>query len=106
MANNSTNYEITMDNTMDNTGAINNINNETTNNFNISNNQLKTNSYTLNAIKKYRAKNADKVKEYNKIYHLRKKDELKKINPYLDYTKQQLFDKIFALEAEIKELKI
>jgi hypothetical protein len=67
--------------------------------------QLKTNSYTLNAIKRYRAKNADKVKEYNKIYHLKKKDELKKINPYLDYTKQQLFDKIFALEAEIKELK-
>ena len=31
--------------------------------------QLKTNSYTLNAIKRYRAKNADKVKEYNKIYN-------------------------------------
>ena len=67
--------------------------------------QLKTNSYTLNAIKKYRAKNADKVKEYNKIYRMKKKEEIKKINPYLDYTKQQLFDKIFALEAEIKELK-
>jgi len=100
MANNSTNYKIKMD------SAINNIINEPTADFNISNNQLKTNTYTLNAIKKYRAKNADKVREYNKIYHLRKKDELKKINPYLDYTKQQLFDKIFALEAEIKELKI
>jgi len=35
--------------------------------------QLKTNSYTLNAIKRYRAKNADKVKEYNKIYRMKKK---------------------------------
>jgi len=67
--------------------------------------QLKTNSYTLNAIKKYRAKNADKVKEYNKIYRMKKKEEIKKINPYLDYTKQQLFDKIFALEEEMKKLR-
>lgn len=89
---------IAIDTNVENKSNIQEIGNDTEK-------QLKTNSYTLNAIKRYRAKNADKVKEYNKIYHLRKKDELKKINPYLDYTKQQLFDKIFALEAEIKELK-
>ena len=66
--------------------------------------KLKTNPYTLNAIKKYREKNAEKMKEYNKQYHQRKKEELKKINPYLDYTKQQLFDKIFELENKIREL--
>ena len=68
--------------------------------------KLKTNPYTLNAIKKYRAKNAEKMKEYNKQYHQRKKEELKKINPYLDYTKQQLFDKIFELENKIRELSL
>lgn len=67
--------------------------------------QLKTNSYTLNAIKKYRAKNADKVKEYNKIYHLKKKAEKHCANPYIKLTKTQLYDKIFELEAKIKELE-
>ena len=65
---------------------------------------LKTNTYTLNAIKKYRAKNNDKIKEYNKQYRMKKKDELKITNPYLDYSKQQLFEKIFELENKLKEL--
>lgn len=65
---------------------------------------FKTHSYTLNAIRKYREKNVDKIKDYNKKYNQRKKEELKKQNPYIDYTKQQLYDKIFELEIKIKEL--
>jgi hypothetical protein len=96
---------------IDNDNIANNVNNvvDNSNIQEIGNNaekQLKTDSYTLNAIKKYRAKNADKVKEYNKIYHQKKKAEKHCANPYIKLTKTQLYDKIFALEAKIKELEI
>ena len=68
--------------------------------------QLKTNGYTLNAVKKYRLKNADKVKEYNQLYIKKKKDEKKKQNPYIDLNKKQLYEKIFELENKIKELEL
>ena len=67
--------------------------------------QLKTNDYTLNAVKRYRLKNADKVKEYNQLYIKKKKEEKKIQNPYIDLNKTQLYDKIFELEKKIKELE-
>ena len=39
--------------------------------------QLKTNDYTLNAVKRYRLKNAEKVKEYNQLYIKKKKKKRK-----------------------------
>jgi hypothetical protein len=68
--------------------------------------QLKTNDYTLNAVKKYRLKNADKVKEYNQLYIKKKKEEKKKQNPYIDFNKKQLYEKIFELEKKIKDLEL
>ena len=67
--------------------------------------KLKTAIYTLNAVKKYRLKNASKVLEYSKEYNKKKKEEKKKINPYIDFTKKELFDKLFELENKIKELE-
>ena len=58
--------------------------------------QLKTNAYTLNAVKRYRLKNAEKVKEYNQLY-IKKKKEEKKI---------QIYEKIFELEKKIKDLEL
>ena len=68
--------------------------------------KLKTNDYTLNAVKKYRLKNAEKVKEYNQLYIKKKKDEKKTQNPYIDFKKTQLYEKIFELEKKIKELEL
>ena len=39
--------------------------------------QLKTNDYTLNAVKRYRLKNADKMKEYHKQYYKDNKEAIK-----------------------------
>lgn len=64
--------------------------------------QIKTDEYTLNAIKRYRAKNSDKMKEYNKQYHLKKKEEKHQANPYIKLTKTQLYEKIFELENKLK----
>ena len=68
--------------------------------------QLKTNDYTLNAVKRYRLKNAEKVKEYNQLYIKKKKEEKKIQNPYIDFNKIQLYEKIFELEKKIKELEL
>ena len=68
--------------------------------------QLKTNDYTLNAVKKYRLKNAEKVKEYNQLYIKKKKEEKKQQNPYIDLNKKQLYEKIFELENKIKDLEL
>ena len=68
--------------------------------------QLKTNDYTLNAVKRYRLKNAEKVKEYNQLYIKKKKEEKKIQNPYIDFNKTQLYEKIFELEKKIKELEL
>ena len=86
------------------------INNTSIENLNIENKndtkKLKTAIYTLNAVKKYRLKNADKMQEYSKLYTQKKKEEKRKINPYIDFTKKELFNKIFELENKIKELNI
>ena len=83
--------------------------NTSTENLNIEhkddNKKFKTAIYTLNAVKKYRLKNASKVLEYSKEYNKRKKEEKKKINPYIDFTKKELFNKIIELENKIKELE-
>lgn len=65
---------------------------------------LKTDLCTLNAVKRYRLKNADKIKEYREQYNRKKKEDKLKENPYLEYTRQQLFNKIFELDKEKIEL--
>ena len=79
--------------------------NTSTENLNIEhkddNKKFKTAIYTLNAVKKYRLKNASKVLEYSKEYNKRKKEEKKKINPYIDFTKKELFNKIFELLTKL-----
>ena len=67
--------------------------------------QLKTNDYTLNAVKRYRLKNADKMKEYHKEYSKNKREEKIKANPDLKLNKTQLLDKIKLLEKKIKDLE-
>ena len=67
--------------------------------------QLKTNEYTLNAVKRYRLKNADKMKEYHKEYSKNKREEKIKANPDLKLNKTQLIEKIKILEKKIKDLE-
>jgi hypothetical protein len=67
--------------------------------------QLKTNEYTLNAVKRYRLKNADKMKEYHKQYSQNKREEKLKENPDLKLNKIQLIEKIKLLEEKIKLLE-
>ena len=67
--------------------------------------QLKTNDYTLNAVKRYRLKNADKMKEYHKQYSQNKREEKLKENPDLKLNKLQLIEKIKVLEEKIKLLE-
>ena len=67
--------------------------------------QLKTNDYTLNAVKRYRLKNADKMKEYHKQYSQNKREEKLKENPDLKLNKIQLIEKIKLLEEKIKLLE-
>jgi hypothetical protein len=67
---------------------------------------LKTNDYTLNAIKRYRTKNSDKLKEYHKEYNKKKRDEKIEKNPNLKLNKTQLINKITTLEDKIKEYEI
>ena len=67
--------------------------------------QLKTNDYTLNAVKRYRLKNADKMKEYHKQYSQNKREEKLKENPNLKLNKIQLIEKIKLLEEKIKLLE-
>lgn len=75
------------------------------NNDNENEKVLKTDTYTLNAVKRYRAKNAEKMKEYNKQYHQRKKAEKHQVNPYIKFTKTQLYEKIFEYERKIADLE-
>ena len=67
---------------------------------------LKTNDYTLNAIKRYRIKNVDKLKEYHKKYNKQKRDEKIEENPNLKLNKTQLINKITILEDKIKEYEL
>ena len=89
------------------------------NNLNINNNtitsiitkpilepSLKTDEYTLNAIKRYRLKNLDKIKEYNKEYNKQKKEAKIAENPNIKLNKKQLIEKINILESKIKEYEL
>jgi hypothetical protein len=69
----------------------------------------KTPAYTLKAIKKYEAKNQEKLKQYRKDYYQAKKDQLKEhrisIKKQTDTLKQQLLElssKIALIEKNLK----
>lgn len=70
------------------------------------NNSLITDTYTINAIKRYRLKNSNKLKEYHKQYNKQKRDEKIALNPNLKLNKKQLIEKILNLEDKIKEYEI
>jgi hypothetical protein len=67
---------------------------------------LKTDNCTLNAIKRYKLKNNEKIKEYHKQYNKQKRDEKIILNPNLKLTKLELIDKIYILENKIKEYEL
>ena len=68
--------------------------------------QLKTKSYVLNASKRYRDKNPDKMKEYREKYKKEKADILINSLSNDNLTKFQLITKITRLEDTIKTLEI
>ena len=68
--------------------------------------QLKTKSYVLNASKRYRDKNPDKMKEYREKYKKEKADILINSLSNDNLTKFQLITKITRLEENIKTLEI
>jgi len=67
---------------------------------------LKTDTCTLNAIKRYKLKNSDKIKEYHKQYNKQVKEAKIAENPNLTLTKKELIEKITILENKIKEYEI
>ena len=68
--------------------------------------QLKTKSYVLNASKRYRDKNPDKMKEYREKYKKEKADILINSLSNDNLTKFQLITKITRLEDNIKTLEL
>ena len=68
--------------------------------------QLKTKSYVLNASKRYRDKNPEKMKEYREKYKKEKADLLINSLPNDNLTKFQLITKITRLEENIKNLEL
>ena len=68
--------------------------------------QLKTKSYVLNASKRYRDKNPDKMKEYREKYKKEKADILINSLSNDNLTKFQLITKITRLEENIKTLEL
>ena len=68
--------------------------------------QLKTKSYVLNASKRYRDKNPDKMKEYREKYKKEKADILINSLSNDNLTKFQLITKITRLEDTIKTLEL
>ena len=68
--------------------------------------QLKTKSYVLNASKRYRDKNPDKMKEYREKYKKEKADILINSLSNDNLTKFQLITKITRLEDTIKSLEL
>ena len=68
--------------------------------------QLKTKSYVLNASKRYRDKNPDKMKEYREKYKKEKADILIHSLSNDNLTKFQLITKITRLEDTIKNLEL
>ena len=68
--------------------------------------QLKTKSYVLNASKRYRDKNPEKMKEYREKYKKEKADLLINSLTNDNLTKFQLITKITRLEENIKNLEL
>ena len=68
--------------------------------------QLKTKSYVLNASKRYRDKNPEKMKEYREKYKKEKADLLINSLSNDNLTKFQLITKITRLEDTIKTLEL
>jgi hypothetical protein len=68
--------------------------------------QLKTKSYVLNASKRYRDKNPEKMKEYREKYKKEMADVVIKSLPNENLTKFQLIIKITRLEDNIKTLEL
>ena len=68
--------------------------------------QLKTKSYVLNASKRYRDKNPDKMKEYREKHKKEKADILINSLSNDNLTKFQLITKITRLEDTIKTLEL
>ena len=68
--------------------------------------QLKTDTCTLNAIKRYKLKNSDKIKEYHKQYNKQVKEAKIAENPNLTLTKKELIEKITILENKIKDYEL
>jgi hypothetical protein len=67
---------------------------------------LKTDTCTLNAIKRYKLKNSVKIKEYHKQYNKQVKEAKIAENPNLTLTKKELIEKITILENKIKEYEL
>ena len=67
---------------------------------------LKTDICTLNAIKRYKLKNSDKIKEYHKTYNKKLKDAKIADNPNLKLNKKELIEKISILEEKIKKFEL
>ena len=67
---------------------------------------LKTDTCTLNAIKRYKLKNSVKIKEYHKQYNKQVKEAKISENPNLTLNKKELIEKITILENKIKEYEI
>ena len=68
--------------------------------------QLKTKSYVLNASKRYRDKNPEKMKEYREKYKQEKAELLINSLPNDNLTKFQLITKITRLEESFKSLEL
>ena len=68
--------------------------------------QLKTKPYVLNASKRYRDKNPEKMKEYREKYKHEKAELLINSLPNDNLTKFQLITKITRLEESFKSLEL
>lgn len=64
-----------------------------------------TDSYTRNAIERYREKNINKAREYNRQYNQKRKEEKIKENPYYGLSKQDIYKKIQEMQDTIKNLE-
>ena len=59
-----------------------------------------TDSYTRNAIERYREKNIDKTREYNRQYNQKRKEEKKKENPYMGYQSKIFIKKFMKCKTQ------
>ena len=64
-----------------------------------------TDTYTRNAIDRYREKNIDKAREYNKLYNQKRKEDKIKENPFYGLTKKEIYYKLNEMHAKIIDLE-